>query len=331
VSNDLANEALRQIESLQEAIVVLKTRVGALERQAPKPQVPPAPEAVIKQAVDWPNVSSYTEVCLHGDLAQAIAAIRPMKPLPWNVTLPCGNSFTIQDAQTIPSEDKPCPCGDPNHWMIKHQAGMVLIGHSILTDDGARYEKADVVAGSVAPETPETDIEKTMHNLLVAAKEAGQTFVSIRTLELRDLLLRCSFYDGRHLTAMKEYTTRLKDLVVYAHKLMWDVTPKNAPGNPHWKPYDDMPGLLSQLSNILRGIKDFTHGFVPKATEQPVQDASVATPKFKVGDQVKWKCGPFEGVVIKIIDGTDYIVRNAMGNEWLLGEDSWIMNLETKA
>jgi hypothetical protein len=124
-------------------------------------------------------------------------------------------------------------------------------------------------APAVAPEAPKTDIEQMLQNKLAAAKMNGEAILSVR--ELKELLLLCLFYDGRHLTAMKEYTTRLRDLVVYADTIFVAFMPKDQP-TTDWKPLEDMPSLLSQLSNILRGIKDLTQGLISKATEPVASD-----------------------------------------------------------
>jgi transcription antitermination factor NusG len=117
----------------------------------------------------------------------------------------------------------------------------------------------------------------------------------------------------RHLGAMKEHTTRLKELVVYADMIFVALMPKDQP-TADWKPLEDLPGLLSQLSNILRGIKDLTQGFVPKATE----------PKFKVGDRVivhLYVGQPLYGTVIseRKADGC-YTVTDSADREWT---DDW--------
>lgn len=33
---------------------------------------------------------------------------------------PCGGSATYRTIDDIPLVDVPCPCGDPNHWLIKY-------------------------------------------------------------------------------------------------------------------------------------------------------------------------------------------------------------------
>lgn len=33
----------------------------------------------------------------------------------------CGGSATYRTVDDIPLVDVPCPCGDPNHWLIKYQ------------------------------------------------------------------------------------------------------------------------------------------------------------------------------------------------------------------
>jgi len=36
------------------------------------------------------------------------------------ITLPCGGQATYRTVDDIPLVDVPCPCGDPNHWLIKY-------------------------------------------------------------------------------------------------------------------------------------------------------------------------------------------------------------------
>ena len=35
------------------------------------------------------------------------------------ITLNCGHKVVYQTFEDIPSEDVPCPCGNPKHWMVK--------------------------------------------------------------------------------------------------------------------------------------------------------------------------------------------------------------------
>ena len=39
------------------------------------------------------------------------------------VTLPCGEKLWYPTAESVPVKDVPCPCGDPNHWLIKYGDG----------------------------------------------------------------------------------------------------------------------------------------------------------------------------------------------------------------
>lgn len=40
-------------------------------------------------------------------------------PYPIWIELPCGNSLFCKTADDIPRQDTPCPCGNPNHWLVK--------------------------------------------------------------------------------------------------------------------------------------------------------------------------------------------------------------------
>jgi hypothetical protein len=33
--------------------------------------------------------------------------------------LPCGNVYELKRGDSVPDEDVPCPCGNPNHWFVK--------------------------------------------------------------------------------------------------------------------------------------------------------------------------------------------------------------------
>lgn len=39
--------------------------------------------------------------------------------LPFTIKLPCGESITCETLEDVPLEDTPCPCGDPNHWLVR--------------------------------------------------------------------------------------------------------------------------------------------------------------------------------------------------------------------
>ena len=34
-------------------------------------------------------------------------------------TSPCGYPIRFQEPEDVPLEDRPCPCMDPNHWLVK--------------------------------------------------------------------------------------------------------------------------------------------------------------------------------------------------------------------
>ena len=39
------------------------------------------------------------------------------------ITMPCGKSQEFRTAEDIPFDDLPCPCGNPEHWLIKYGKG----------------------------------------------------------------------------------------------------------------------------------------------------------------------------------------------------------------
>jgi len=39
------------------------------------------------------------------------------------ISLPCGGSQKFTQPEDIPFEDLPCPCGNPEHWLIQYGKG----------------------------------------------------------------------------------------------------------------------------------------------------------------------------------------------------------------
>jgi len=39
---------------------------------------------------------------------------------PIDITMPCGEVIIYYRHCDVPVKDVPCPCGDPNHWLIKY-------------------------------------------------------------------------------------------------------------------------------------------------------------------------------------------------------------------
>jgi len=37
------------------------------------------------------------------------------------VVMPCGSKVKYNTIFDIPNEDIPCPCGNPNHWLVKYE------------------------------------------------------------------------------------------------------------------------------------------------------------------------------------------------------------------
>ena len=35
------------------------------------------------------------------------------------ICMPCGVTVRFPDAECVPTHSVPCPCGDPNHWLIQ--------------------------------------------------------------------------------------------------------------------------------------------------------------------------------------------------------------------
>lgn len=51
--------------------------------------------------------------------AEWLEIMREQFKLPFTIGLPCGKTITCKTLEDIPLEDLPCPCGDPNHWLIR--------------------------------------------------------------------------------------------------------------------------------------------------------------------------------------------------------------------
>ena len=52
--------------------------------------------------------------------AQAYKEENPDKPL-LILEMPCGSRAEYPTYDDIPEVDVPCPCGNPNHWLIKYE------------------------------------------------------------------------------------------------------------------------------------------------------------------------------------------------------------------
>jgi len=52
------------------------------------------------------------------DISEVIG-IRVGRLDPVEIEMPCGHVIRIMGWQDMPSEDIPCPCGDPTHWLAK--------------------------------------------------------------------------------------------------------------------------------------------------------------------------------------------------------------------
>lgn len=37
------------------------------------------------------------------------------------ITMPCGKEVVYANTGEIPNVDTPCPCGDPNHWIVRFE------------------------------------------------------------------------------------------------------------------------------------------------------------------------------------------------------------------
>ncbi len=53
-------------------------------------------------------------------MAQLWDDVRDKVSLPCVITMPCGQVVICIAKADIPKQDVPCPCGDPNHWLVKY-------------------------------------------------------------------------------------------------------------------------------------------------------------------------------------------------------------------
>ncbi len=42
------------------------------------------------------------------------------KDFPQIVLMPCGKKFKFNSADEVPKQDVKCPCGHPDHWIVKY-------------------------------------------------------------------------------------------------------------------------------------------------------------------------------------------------------------------
>ena len=42
------------------------------------------------------------------------------KDFPQIVLMPCGKKFRFNSADEVPKENLRCPCGHPDHWIVKY-------------------------------------------------------------------------------------------------------------------------------------------------------------------------------------------------------------------
>ena len=42
------------------------------------------------------------------------------KDFPQTVLMPCGKKFKFDSLEQVPKENTKCPCGHPDHWIVKY-------------------------------------------------------------------------------------------------------------------------------------------------------------------------------------------------------------------
>jgi hypothetical protein len=68
------------------------------------------------------EVESFYGICLQYSLGCRDDTFGAFESLwPYTIKMPCGSEMVIQNRAEFPIDDVPCPCGNPNHWMIKNE------------------------------------------------------------------------------------------------------------------------------------------------------------------------------------------------------------------
>jgi len=70
-------------------------------------------ELIVTEAKKIALAMKYTRDEFKGTL------FNPDEPLGIRIRLPCGNMLDIKQRRDIPLQDMPCPCGNPEHWLVK--------------------------------------------------------------------------------------------------------------------------------------------------------------------------------------------------------------------
>lgn len=72
------------------------------------------------QFKDMSFITTHTAVYLQYPAGQMDEALDSL-PFPISIELPCGNVFKQESRLGFPKEDVSCPCGNENHWFVRHE------------------------------------------------------------------------------------------------------------------------------------------------------------------------------------------------------------------
>jgi len=62
-------------------------------------------------------------IALHGvgnNIDEAKQSIEEGYRFPQTLYMSCGHKMTFHSAEKLPNQNIPCPCGNPNHWIVKY-------------------------------------------------------------------------------------------------------------------------------------------------------------------------------------------------------------------
>lgn len=75
-------------------------------------------------------------IALHGkgnNLEEARADIERGYLFPQIIYMSCGHKEKFEGLEFIPPFDAPCPCGNPNHWIVKYELPQSSITRRVVS------------------------------------------------------------------------------------------------------------------------------------------------------------------------------------------------------
>lgn len=65
------------------------------------------------------HVSCRDELGVVSSRREFLEVFQEQFKLPFTIKMPCGEAIACEALEDIPLVDVPCPCGNPNHWLIR--------------------------------------------------------------------------------------------------------------------------------------------------------------------------------------------------------------------